>query len=63
MGSEGYKPSESECVRKCDSSWCVSQAETAALPWPGKRGSEDALYLTHIKKKTFAKQMYASKSA
>lgn len=39
MGSEGYKLNESECVLKCDSSWCVSQAVTAALPWPSKQGA------------------------
>lgn len=43
MGSEGYKLNESECVLKCDSSWCVSQAGTAALPWPGKQDSKAAL--------------------
>ncbi len=40
MGSQGYKLNESECVLKCDSSWCVSQAATAALPWPGKQDSK-----------------------
>lgn len=43
MGSEGYKLNESECVLKCDSSWCVSQAATATLPWPGKQDGEAAL--------------------
>lgn len=35
MGSEVYKLSQSEWALKCDSSWYVSQATSAALPAPG----------------------------
>lgn len=53
MGSEGYKLNESECVLKCDSSWCVSQAVTAALPWPGKQDISTLAHQTHKAKHSF----------
>lgn len=37
MGSEVCKVSESECFLKCESSWYLSQAATAPLPWPDKQ--------------------------